>query len=341
METKEKNKEELSELVDDKGQGNKPIIAVGAVVDKAKDVAEKGAEIVGDAAKVAVDFAGDQLKNAKSTLERVNQELSESRSKRNLEKYRPIFPEDLEKGSVVLPSIINVVDSDKRMKIKECEGAVGYNETINGTDLVGVYLNDIDKYNISFNDEGTTSIYYVHPFDEHRYIEISEYFSFLKEARISELKYIAQSLGAKHFKVSIMEEKMTEQIKKVKGGAKLGLGKDKGTVDAEKDNSEKNYEFVGVASESWYTGKPPVEPKLEFWANSEAIRTLVKQRMAEDSRLLSETYKLDYNISTGIKEKEAAKIDGVLKALKFNGAGSISEEVKKESHKKFEYTIEF
>ena len=42
-----------------------------------------------------------------------------------------------------------------------------------------------------------------------------------------------------------------------------------------------------------------------------------------------------------IKEKEAAKIDGVLKILKIKAAGSIQKEAQKESKRRFEYTIEF
>ena len=81
--------------------------------------------------------------------------------------------------------------------------------------------------------------------------------------------------------------------------------------------------------------------KLVLWANNESIKNLVKQRMSSDNRLQSKTFRLDYNTSSGIKEKEAAKIDGALKVLKFQAGGSILNEAKKESRRRLEYTIDF
>ena len=81
--------------------------------------------------------------------------------------------------------------------------------------------------------------------------------------------------------------------------------------------------------------------KLVLWANNESIKNLVKQRMSSDNRLQSKTFRLDYNTSSGIKEKEATKIDGALKVLKFQAGGSILNEAKKESRRRLEYTIDF
>ena len=306
-----------------------------------KDNADKAAQIIEGAAKDVGDFAGTQLKNAKAVFSRVSKNIEESLSKQRLEKYRPIFPDKFDPDSFDFPNMINVVEFDKRMGIEECRGAIGYQEKINNVELLGIYKGDMDKYGVTFYPEKTETAYYVHPLQKNVYIEVSEYFKYLKQARVAELEYIAQSLGAKHFKVSIMEESTSEQIKKAKGGAKLGVGKDKGGVDVDTETKEKQYNFLGVAAENRYPGKAPVRPELKFWANNESIKSLVEQRMDPENPLLSKTFRLDYNTCTGIKEKEAAKIDGVLKTLKFSGAGSISEEVKSESKKRFEYTIEF
>jgi len=310
-------------------------------VDDIKETAEKAADFVGDAAKGVGDFAGKQLNIAKGILGRVSEDLEEQRRKQRFDKYRPIFTGTLDEGSLLFPEMINLVDSDKRLEIADFKEALGYQQTINKQDLLDIYKKDADKFNITFYPEKNISIYYVHPLDSTMYIDIREYFKFLKEARVAELESIAQDLGAKHFKVSIMEESSTNSIKKDKGEAKFGLGKDKANAKVEVENSEKKYNFVGVAAESTFPGKDPVEPVLQFWKNNIAINTLVKQRLSKDNPLTSKTYRLDYNISTGIKEKEAAKIDGVLKTLKFSGAGSISEEVKNESKKRFEFTIDF
>ena len=68
---------------------------------------------------------------------------------------------------------------------------------------------------------------------------------------------------------------------------------------------------------------------------------MIKQRLSSDNRLQSKTFRLAYNTSSGIKEREAAKIDGVLKSLKFSVGGSILNLAMNESKRIIEYTIDF
>ncbi|MBR3252095.1 MAG: phage replisome organizer N-terminal domain-containing protein [Erysipelotrichaceae bacterium] len=250
--------------------------------------------------------------------------------------------EEIVGGNIKYPSMINIVDFDKRMGIEECRGAVGFKENIKNVDLVGIYKNDLAKYEgIEFYPDASVSVYYVHPFQSNKYIEVFEYFKYLKEAKVAELEDIAQKLGAKHFSVKILEESLSNEKVKTKGGVGIGVKKDKAGIDVEQGSSEKKYEYVGIAAENTYPGKDPVEPKLVFWANNESIKSLVKQRLDKDNPITSKKFTLDYNTSSGIKEKDAAKIDGVLKVLKFKAAGSIEKEAQKESKRRFEYTIDF
>lgn len=310
-------------------------------VEDFKEVAGKAADSIADAAKDVGEYAGKQLKNAREILGKVSDDLNTQIIKQRFEKYRPVFIGSLDDGSLVYPEMVQLVDNDKRMEIDGFRDAIGYQRTIQKQNLLDIYKKDIDKFSLSFYPDQSLSIYYVHPLDSKMYIDIREYFKFLKEARVAELEQIAQALGAKHFRVSIMEESNTTGIKKNKGDAKLGILKNKMGVKVDVEQAEKEYQFVGVAAESTFPGKAPTEPVLKFWKNNIAINTLVKQRLSEDNPLTSKTYRLDYNTSTGIREKEAAKIDGALKALKFSGAGSISEEVKKENKKRFEFVIDF
>ncbi len=324
-------------MTDAKEKNRKPVFNV----DNLKDSADKAAQVIGGAAKDVGEFAGVQIKQAKRVFDKVSKNIEESLSKQRLEKYRPLFPEEFDKDTFVFPNMINVVEFDKRMGIDECKGAIGYQDRINNLDFLGIYKSDIEKFGLTFYPGKAEAAYYVHPLDNKMYIEVSEYFKYLKNARVAELEYIAQSLGAKHFKVSIVEENSAEQIKKTTGNAKIGLGKNKAGASIETENKEKKYEFIGIAAENKYPGKAPVKPELKYWANDPSIKSLVAQRMNPENTLSYKEYRLDYNTCTGIKEKEAAKIDGVLKALKFSGAGSITAEVKSESRKRFDYLIEF
>lgn len=276
-------------------------------------------------------------------FEDVSRNMVEDRSRKLLEKYRPIFDNNIP-APTSYPNILYIVDKDERMKIKECAGAIGFEANINNADVLGIYQKDVNKFReIEFypNKKPSVSIYYVHPLNNFQYIDITEYFTYLKEQRISELEYIAQELGAKHFVVSILEEKMSNNESETSLNTKFGTGAYKGGIAVSKNSSQKSYEKVGIAAESNWPGREPKEPKLKMWANNESIRSLVKQRLSSDNRLQSKTFRLDYNTSSGIKEKEAAKVDGVLKEFKFSAAGEIQKKAQEESRKIFEYTIEF
>ena len=338
---KDKIEENKMNIVSEEGQG-KQVRTLDRVVDEAKDAAEKGVEFIGDAAKVAVKLADNQLKQAKSVFNKLGKDYDEAKSRRNLEKYQPIFFDEIENGEIQYPNMINIVEYDKRMSIEECRGAVGYRDNIKNVEMIGIYKNDVAKYNgIEFYPDASASVYYVHPFQKNKYIEVFEYFKYLKEAKVAELENIAQKLGAKHFTVKILEESISNEKIKNKGSASIGVQKDKAGVEVEQNSSEKRYEYMGITAENRFPGKNPEEPELIFWSNNESIKNLVKQRLDKDNPITSKSFTLDYNTSSGIKEKEAAKIDGVLKVLKFKAAGSIEKEAQKESKRRFEYTIEF
>lgn len=316
-----------------------PSVDVNEVVDGAKDVAENTAKFVGDAANAATDFAQDTLKQAADVFGKVVKRLDDTNRQQQFDKDRPVFLSDLEEG-FAYPKMIRVVEKDRRKK--SYPDSIGYWQEVKGTDLMNVYQKDFASVdNVRFYPKLEDSVYYVHPLDDHLYIEITEYFTYLKEQRVAELKRIAQELGAKHFKVQIMEERLSSNKSKTGAGIHFGFLGQKAGPKVEKEKSEKNYEYLGIIAEATYVGKEPKEPSLELWASNESIKSLVRQRLFDENPLQSETFRLDYNTSSGIKENEAAKIDGVLKGIKFNTTGSILDEAKKESKKRFEYTIEF
>ena len=134
---------------------------------------------------------------------------------------------------------------------------------------------------------------------------------------------------------------MVKSTEKRKTDSKLKYGGDKVGVSINKEDEDKKYNSTKVLAENTFKGKDPREPHLEFWSNNIAITNLVKQRLSNENPLQSKTYILDYNTSTGIKEKEGANIDGVLQSLKFSISASIQKTASNESRKLLAYTIEF
>ena len=341
-EVKEVVKDEDIEIIDPGHPHYKrpPAVDVNQMIDGAKDAAENAAQFVSDAASAAGEFAGDTLKQAVNVFDKVVKRLDDTNRQQRFDKDRPIFQSDLESVGFQYPKMIRIVDKDRRKTVYP--DSIGFKQNVKDTEVMTLYHNDVSSIpDVHFYPKAESSVYYVHPLNPQLYIEITEYFTYLKEQRVAELKRIAQELGAKHFKVQIMEERLSSDHSKTGAGIHFGFLGHKAGPKVEKEVSQKNYEYLGIVAEATYVGKEPKEPSLELWASNESIKSLVRQRLFNENPLQSETFRLDYNTSSGIKENEAAKIDGVLKGIKFNTSGSIQDEVKKESKKRFEYTIEF
>ena len=256
-----------------------------------------------------------------------------------LKTLQPIFPDALDSTEFLMPKFIRVADRDKRHAESEvCQGSIGYTSNSKGFQYVNIFRDSIDYFGLMFYPDSDYEFYYVDPSDRDRYVALDEYFSYLKIARVNELQKIAQDLGAKYFKVTYKEEQTSFSEKKMKGHANA---KGIATVDAEHHSTEKKYSTVEIAAEMEFPGHAPIKPQLKYMQRDPSIQTLVAMRMDESAPLLNQKYMLKMSNSSGMKEADAAKIDGVLKGMKISGNATVSSEAKNEARRYLEYEIKF
>ena len=63
--------------------------------------------------------------------------------------------------------------------------------------------------------------------------------------------------------------------------------------------------------------------------------------MDDSSPITHQKYTLKLSNSSGIKEKDAVKIDAALKSMKFTGNTTVTSEAKNEARRFFEYEVDF
>ena len=294
----------------------------------------------------AVVFAGKTkntadrfIEKAKETSESIQTQIAEDKEKRDFEKYGPIFPNEIMDYNY--PYMVSVVSHDKMMDLPYFQDAVAFNVRFKEGYILIVPYNNVNMLPISFYPSVKETVYYVHPYDSKKYVELDDYFSSLNSERIAELRHIAQSLGATHFSVKVKAQKSSfvKKDQKASLSAKKESGED--NVGIESSSSAKEYEFVGIADQSDFVGKAPVIPELTLWKNDPQINSLIKARMDKEGQLLKTQYTLNYNTSSGIKSKEAGNIEGILKNLKIKGSANITAEAERESKLVLEYEIAF
>lgn len=284
-------------------------------------------------------IADSVSESVKSSAQALKESAEEKSRQLELKRLQPIFAETIEAAEFCMPKFIRITERDKKYSSSEvCQGAIGYYTDHKGLKIVNIFSDSIDPFALSFYPDKGSEFYYVDPTDRDRYIALDDYFSYLKIVRINELQMIAQSLGAKHFKVTYKEEQNSFTQKKAKGNLKAtGLA----SADTEHTFSDQKYSTVEIAAESDYPGHEPVMPELKYMQKDPSIKTLVAMRMDESSPLSHQKFMLKMSNSSGIKESDAIKIDAVLKGMKVNGNINIASEAKNESKRYLEYEIDF
>ncbi len=285
---------------------------------------------------VIADSVSASVKNSAQTLK----ENAEERSRQlELKRLQPIFTQTIESSDFIMPKFIRIAERDKKYINSEvCQGSIGYFSEQKGLLIVNIFSDTIEPFALSYFPDKCSEFYYVDPTDSNRYISIDEYFAYLKIERINELQMIAQSLGAKHFKVTYKEEQSS--FSSNKGNVHMKAA-NIATADAEHKHSEEKYSTVEIAAESDYPGHEPVEPKIKYMQKDPSIKALIAMRMDPDSPLSHQKFMLKMSNSSGIKESDAVKIDAVIKGMKIGGNTSIVSEAKKESIRYLEYEIDF
>lgn len=322
--------------------------AVGAgktaveILNKAK---EKTVQIIdqNDDGKIDIadmsEIASTMSEAAKRTANNVRESANEKARQMELKALQPIFAETLDDADYTMTKLIRICEKDKkRMESEVCQNSIGYYTETKGLRVVNIYCEYLDLFDITLYPDNSYEFYYIDPTDRDRYIALDEYFSYLKVARVSELQKLAQQLGAKHFRVTYKEEKMSFSSRKSMQSihAENVIG-----AASNQDSEKSKYSTVDIAAEFECDGHDPITPELRYLQKDENIQNLIHMRMHEQAPLKHQRIMIKLSNSSGIKESDAIKIDAVLKGLKCTGNASVTNEAKNEMRRYLEYEIDF
>lgn len=269
----------------------------------------------------------------------IKKNIDEKKREYELKKLQPIFQTDIDDGDFTIQKFVRVADRDKkRAESEACKGAIGYFTKNNDVRMLNIYRDSTELFGLTFYPDNRSEFYYVDPSDRDRYIALDDYFNYLKAERISELQRIAQDLGAKHFRVTFVEEKAAYTKAKTTAGGKAAKF---GGAEASVENSASEYLKMEIAAENDFPGKDPIKPKIKYLLRDPNIQNLITMRLNEDSSLTHQKLMIKLSNTSGLKETDAAKIDAVLKGMKFGGNTTVQNEAKNEARRYLEYEIDF
>ena len=313
---------------------NNAVKGVAGFVDKAgKDIAK------------AIDQNGDgklDLSDVQTVSDRIQANQAEARRKADLERLKPLFSDDFEQAGFVMPKLILIAVMDKlHAENPVCKGSIGFRTVQDDMSAITIFRDQVNKLGLTFYPELENNVYYVDPCDRDRFISLDDYFTYMKKQRVAELQRIAQSLGATHFLVTYKEisKSISSNTVDVSLAAKAG----KNGTDAKASHSVQDCSLasISIEAEMRFPGHDPIRPELHYLKNEINIANLIEMRMNPFSPLQHQRFNIELGNSSGIKVKDATKIDAILKTMKISGNATIMSEVQKEARRILEYEIDF
>lgn len=274
------------------------------------------------------------------TVEVIKKNINNTSKDLELRKLKPIFENDITSSDFAMTKLIRVTDMDKKHADSElCINSIGHVYSHKDYDIVNIYRDNLDAFDLTFYPNSDGDFYYVDPTDPTRFIDLDEYFYHLKAARVQELQRVAQDLGAKYFQVTLKEELTSFSKSNKKAGVKVKPIK--ASVDAEQNTVKTSSAKTNIEASMRFTGHEPIRPELKYLKNDPVIEGLIESRMHKLSPMTNQSYSVQLSNSVGMKEKDAVKIDAAIKALKLASHVTVASEVERESKRTFIFEIEF
>lgn len=335
MSTEELSEEKVEAVKEKKpGFWSKAKSAVVKAVDQNGDgeLDLKDAGIVADAIQTGTKKAVGAMKEA----------MEERARERELKQLQPIFADSLNSTDFFLSKLIRVTEMDKvRAKSEVCKDSIGYFDEQKDMKVVNIFRNQVEAFGLTFSPDLDHEVYYVDPIDRDHYIALDEYFNYMKVERVNELQRVAQALGAKHFKVTLKEQKASFVKNEAKAKASTKAPGNNASTDIDLDRASKDASVLEISAEATFPGHEPFEPVLCFLKRDSSVLNLISMRMDASSPITNQKFALKLSQSSGIKEKDAVKIDAALKAMKISGNTTVVSEAQHEARRFFEYEINF
>lgn len=303
--------------------------------------------------KTAADKATEKAEDIKNTALRIKEDAIAKQEERkinhaekkkldDLKKYAPIFKEDIENGELLLERFIRIVNYDSRLENENCEGSIGFYEKADDRKLPTIYTKYVRLLGLTFHPQLSESVFVADPCVPGKYIEIDEYYNYMKQVRVNELTVVAQALGAKSVTIELRNSSKSLFHSSMDANAAVG---GIASVKASKENKKKNSKSINIWASttfktSVFNGAPTV-PELLYFRNESDISALIQMVIVNKSKLTERKYSMRASSSSGMSLTEAASISGTLKKIKCNAGASFAKSAENESKSYLDYTIVF
>lgn len=263
--------------------------------------------------------------------------------------FNPLFKEEIEAESFVLPKMINVIDASEKRTVDLEFGAIGWQSKEGKIKVLHIYEDALDIVPCDFYPSASSKsglVFYVDQLNPHRYIDLSKYFDIIADEKKAELLDIAYHLGAKHCHLECREEKRS-----IVSGKAAGKRTAKFQIDgvpvkvANQGEAEAEFEKYGTAvtlfSQEYSGSNDPQYPELHWYEHDPKILQLIEARCDRANELkrysaeISDTQSVTFDLNVAVGIDMAIKKMGLASNFSFEG------QTRQEKRRKLTFVVEF
>lgn len=263
--------------------------------------------------------------------------------------FNPLFKEEIEAESFVLPKMINVIDASEKRTVDLEFGAIGWQSKEGKIKVLHIYEDALDIVPCDFYPSASSKsglVFYVDQLNPHRYIDLSKYFDIIADEKKAELLDIAYHLGAKHCHLECREEKRS-----IVSGKAAGKRTAKFQIDgvpvkvANQGEAEAEFEKYGTAvtlfSQEYSGSNDPQYPELHWYEHDPKILQLIEARCDRANELkrysaeISDTQSVTFDLNVAVGIDMAIKKMGLASNFSFEG------QARQEKRRKLTFVVEF
>ena len=291
-----------------------------------------------------VDFGKKTAADAKIGVAAMVEKSKADSYARRMKKYNPLFPEQYKSENFNLPNIIMIVDDAVRRGIDVCEGAIGWLSKESGVEVLCLYDEAVTFSGIQFVPVATCdAMYCVDNFDRNRFIRTDCIFNKAHEERMAELERVAYAIGAKKYRIEIIENETKKQVqnKSVRISEKYSNVSVTESAEQSMEETGRNNRSGRIEVEFESVGIPQ-KPILKWFAHDDTINQLVEMCCEGKRTVKTKTLELLGSSSATMSQKAAYVIDGAIgKMGGASGSTSMEAQAAKEHNSKLLFFVEF
>lgn len=319
-------------------ENNKLSGILASVKNVAEKVSEKAVSAAEEVKSTAIQLKDDAM--AKQTERKIT--AAEKKRQDDLIKLSPIFKDDIANNELLTERVIRIVNYDPRLENDVCKGSIGFFEKTDDRKMPTIYSKFVPDLGLSFYPQLSESVFIADPCIAGKYIEIDEYYNYMKQVRVNELTLVAQSLGAKSVTIELKSTLTSKSLFSKSAQAKVGPAIDgnyKQQVNNTNSNSIEIWAQTTFKTAIWNGG--PTVPTLLYFRNESDISSLIQMVLVNRSKVTERKYSMKASSSSGMSLNEAMSIAGTLKKIKCSAGANFAKSAENESNAFLDYTIVF